>query len=148
MVSLEIIKKIAQPSPSKIVLVVVDGLGGLPEPETGKTELETAKTPNLDHLAARGICGLTDPIGPGITPGSAPGHLALFGYDPVRFNIGRGILEAIGIDFDLRPGDVAARGNFCTVDENGLVTDRRAGRVSNKKWACLQQEMCRAKQVA
>ena len=139
MASFEIIKEIAQPSPSKIVLVVVDGLGGLPGPETGKTELETAKISNLDHLAARGICGLTDPIGPGVTPGSAPGHLALFGYDPVRFNIGRGILEAVGIDFDLRPGDIAARGNFCTVNENGLVTDRRAGRVSNEKCAELSR---------
>ena len=139
MVSLEIIKEIAQPSPSKIVLVVVDGLGGLPEPETGKTELETAKTPNLDRLAAGGICGLTDPVAPGITPGSAPGHLALFGYDPVRFNIGRGILEAVGINFNLRPGDVAARGNFCTVDENGLVIDRRAGRVSNEKCSELSR---------
>ena len=139
--SLEIIKEIAQPSPSKILLVVVDGLGGLPEPETGKTELETAKTPNLDRLAAIGICGLTDPVAPGVTPGSAPGHLALFGYDPVRFNIGRGILEAVGIEFDLRPGDVAARGNFCTVDEDGLVTDRRAGRVSDEKCAELSKRL-------
>jgi len=121
------------------VLLVIDGLGGLPDPETGKTELETANIPNLDRLATKGICGVTDPVSPGITPGSAPGHLALFGYDPVAFNIGRGVLEAIGIDFDLQPGDVAARGNFCTVDENGLVTDRRAGRVSNEKCTELSQ---------
>ncbi|MFC1912495.1 phosphoglycerate mutase, partial [Chloroflexota bacterium] len=139
MVNLEIIKEIAQPSPSKIVLLVIDGLGGLPQPETGRTELETANIPNLDQMAAGGICGLTDPVSTGITPGSAPGHLALFGYDPVEFNIGRGILEAVGIDFDLRPRDVAARGNFCTVDEKSLVTDRRAGRVSNEKCAELSK---------
>ncbi|MFC2017128.1 2,3-bisphosphoglycerate-independent phosphoglycerate mutase [Chloroflexota bacterium] len=137
--SLELIKEMSRPSPSKIVLLVIDGLGGLPNPETGKTELETAKTPNLDKLAAKGICGLVDPVSPGITPGSAPGHLALFGYNPVSFNIGRGVLEAIGIDFDLQLGDVAARGNFCTVDATGLVTDRRAGRISTEK--CT--ELCR-----
>jgi len=103
-------KQIAHPSPSKIVLVVIDGLGGLPDPVSGKTELETARTPNLDKLAAKSICGLVDLVSPGITPGSSPGHLALFGYDPIRYNIGRGALEAIGIDFDLRNGDVAARG--------------------------------------
>ena len=138
-ISLELIKEIARPSPTNIVLLVIDGLGGLPNPETGKTELETANTPNLDKLATKGICGLTDPVGSGITPGSSPGHLALFGYNPVTFNIGRGVLEAIGIDFDLHPGDVAARGNFCTVDKTGLITDRRAGRISTEKCA----ELCR-----
>jgi len=138
-ISLELIKSISRSSPTKIVLLVVDGLGGLPQPQTGKTELETAKTPNLDKLAAKGICGLIDPVSPGITPGSAPGHLALFGYNPVNFNIGRGVLEAIGIDFDLEPGDIAARGNFCTVDETGLVTDRRAGRISTQKCTELCQ---------
>ena len=138
-ISLELIKEIARTSPTKIVLLVIDGLGGLPNPETGKTELETANTPNLDQLATRGICGLIDLVGPGITPGSSPGHLALFGYDPIRFNIGRGALEAIGIDFDLQPGDVAARGNFCTVDKTGRITDRRAGRISTDKCA----ELCR-----
>ena len=133
---LGIIKEIAIPSPTKIVLLVIDGLGGLPDPKTGKTELETAHTPNLDRLATKGICGLSDPVAPGITPGSAPGHLALFGYDPVSFQIGRGVLEAVGIDFDLQPGDIAARGNFCTIDKDGLVTDRRAGRVSNEK--CIE----------
>jgi len=137
--SLEIIKQISLSSPTKILLLVMDGLGGLPHPDTGKTELETAKTPNLDKLAAEGICGLSDPVSPGITPGSGPGHLALFGYDPVSFNIGRGVLEAIGIDFDLQAGDVAARGNFCTVDKAGLITDRRAGRISTEQCA----ELCR-----
>ncbi|GAI15971.1 unnamed protein product, partial [marine sediment metagenome] len=127
MSNLELIKSISMLSPTKIVLLVIDGLGGLPSPETGKTELESADTPNLDKLAAKGICGLIDPVSLGITPGSTPGHLALFGYNPVSFNIGRGVLEAMGIDFDLQPNDIAARGNFCTVDEAGLVTDRRAG---------------------
>ena len=136
--NLELIRSIARSSPSKIVLMVIDGLGGLPNPETGKTELETANTPNLDKLAAKGVCGLSDPVSLGVTPGSAPAHLALFGYNPVSFNIGRGVLEAIGIDFDLQQGDVAARGNFCTVDETGLVTDRRAGRISTEK--CI--ELC------
>ena len=114
-------------------MLVIDGLGGLAHPETGKTELETADTPNLDKLAAKSACGLADMVAPGITPGSAPGHLALFGYDPVSCNIGRGVLEAIGIGFDLQSGDVAARGNFCSVDEAGLVTDRRAGAYINRE---------------
>ncbi len=138
-VSLELIKSISRSSPTRIVLLVIDGLGGLPHPRTGKTELETARTPNLDQLAAKGVCGLIDPVSPGITPGSAPGHLALFGYNPISFNIGRGVLEAIGIGFDLEPGDIAARGNFCTVDETGSVTDRRAGRISTQKCTELCQ---------
>jgi len=137
--NLELIRSIAKPSPSKIVLLVIDGLGGLPNPETGKTELETANTPNLDKLAAKGVCGLSDPVDSGITPGSVPSHLALFGYNPVSFNIGRGVLETLGVDFDLQPDDVAARGNFCSVNEMGLVTDRRAGRISTEK--CIQ--LCR-----
>ena len=136
---LELIKTIARPSPTKIVLLVIDGLGGLPHPQTGKTELETAHTPNLDRLAVEAICGLTNPVSPGVTPGSAPGHLALFGYNPLCFTSGRGVLEAIGVDFDLEQEDVAARGNFCTVDEAGLVADRRAGRISTEKCAELCQ---------
>jgi len=137
--SLELIRGLSRPSPARIVLLVIDGLGGLPHPKTGKTELETANTPNLDKLAAAGICGMIDPISPGITPGSTPGHLALFGYDPLKFNIGRGVVEAVGINFDLKSGDIAARGNFCTVDEKGIITDRRAGRISTEKCA----ELCR-----
>jgi 2,3-bisphosphoglycerate-independent phosphoglycerate mutase len=133
MISLDKIREISRASATKIVLLVIDGLGGLPNPETGKTELETADTPNLDALAAKSICGLADPVSPGITPGSAPGHLALFGYSPTSFSIGRGVLEALGIDFSLKPEDIAARGNFCTVDKAGLVTDRRAGRISTEQ---------------
>jgi len=139
MIGLDQIKDITRSTPSKIVLLVIDGLGGLPHPETGKTELETANTPNLDRLAKEGICGLVDTVSPGITPGSAPGHLALFGYDPLKFTVGRGVLEALGIDFELQEGDIAARGNFCTMDKNGIITDRRAGRISTSKCTELCQ---------
>ena len=134
---LDLARELAQESDTKIVLFVMDGLGGLPHPETGRTELETAYTPHLDMLARESACGFTLPVGPGITPGSGPGHLALFGYDPLRFNIGRGVLEAVGIDFDLQPADVAARGNFCTVDASGRITDRRAGRIRSEDSARL-----------
>jgi len=137
--SLELIKEIARESPTKIVMMVIDGLGGLPQPDSGKTELEAACTPNLDALASGGICGLSYPISPGITPGSAPGHLALFGYDPLVFRIGRGVLEALGVGFKLEAGDVAARGNFCTLDKDGLITDRRAGRISTD----VSSKLCR-----
>ncbi len=137
--NLDLIRSLAIPSDSKIIFIVMDGLGGLPHTETGKTELETARTPNLDRLAARGICGLIDMVSPGITPGSAPGHLALFGYDPLEYNIGRGVLETTGIEFDFHKGDVAARGNFCTVDASSLITDRRAGRISTE----ICTELCK-----
>jgi 2,3-bisphosphoglycerate-independent phosphoglycerate mutase len=139
MVPLEEIKTISVISASKIVMLVIDGLGGLPDTKTGRTELETAVTPNLDQLARKSICGLIDPVSPGITPGSGPGHLALFGYDPLKFAIGRGVLEALGIGFELKKNDIAARGNFCTIDEKGLITDRRAGRITTDKCA----ELCK-----
>lgn len=139
MLNLEEIKQISIVSPSKIVMLVMDGLGGLPDPSTGKTELGTASIPNLDRLAQNGICGLIDPVSPGITPGSGPGHLALFGYDPLKFMVGRGVLEGIGIGFDLKQNDVAARGNFCTVDAQELIIDRRAGRITTDKCAELCQ---------
>ncbi|MBM4441646.1 MAG: 2,3-bisphosphoglycerate-independent phosphoglycerate mutase [Candidatus Rokubacteria bacterium] len=126
---LELIRPLVVGNDSKIVLLSLDGLGGLPRPETGKSELETARIPNLHRLATEGACGLLRHVAPGITPGSGPGHLGLFGYDPLRYLVGRGVLEALGIEFDLRAGDVAARGNFCTVDAAGDITDRRAGRI-------------------
>lgn len=137
------VSQLAVSSPGKIVLVVLDGLGGLPHPETGKTELETARTPHLDRLAKEGICGMSEPLGAGLTPGSGPGHLALFGYDPFAFTIGRGILEALGIDFPLEKGDIAARGNFCTIDAKGAITDRRAGRISTEVCTRLCEELSR-----
>jgi 2,3-bisphosphoglycerate-independent phosphoglycerate mutase len=115
------------------VLLIIDGLGGLPHPETGKTELESATKPNLNRIARDSLCGLIDPVSPGITPGSAPGHLAIFGYEPVKYNIGRGVMEALGIDVKLKPDDIAARGNFCTVDAKGIITHRRAGRIATDK---------------
>ncbi len=142
----DLIRKLAKrDQTSKIVLLVMDGLGGLPRPShaaaggarveggSAGTALEAAATPNLDKLAAAGSCGLHVPVGPGITSGSGPAHLALFGYDPLHYEIGRGVLSALGVDFDLQPGDVAARGNFCTVDDAGRVTDRRAGRIPTEK---------------
>jgi len=134
---IELARQLSVTNGSKILLLVMDGLGGLPHPETGRSELETARTPNLDALARESACGFTLPVGIGVTPGSGPGHLSLFGYDPLKFNIGRGALEAVGIDFDLRPQDVAARGNFCTVDGSGAISDRRAGRISTERCAEL-----------
>jgi 2,3-bisphosphoglycerate-independent phosphoglycerate mutase len=116
------------PAGGRIVMLVLDGLGGLPDPATGLTELESAATPNLDRLAARAALGVQRPVGYGITPGSGPAHLSLFGYDPVRYSIGRGVLSALGVGFAVQPGDIAIRLNFATVDAAGLVTDRRAGR--------------------
>jgi 2,3-bisphosphoglycerate-independent phosphoglycerate mutase len=137
MADLEFIRKLVIPADSKLVFAVMDGVGGLPMEKGGPTELEAAHTPNLDAVAAQSICGFTIPISPGITPGSGPGHLGLFGYDPCRYVIGRGVLEALGIDFDLQPQDVASRGNFCSVDSEGRVTDRRAGRIPTEKNAEL-----------
>lgn len=127
---LDLIAPLVVENTTKIVLLSLDGLGGLPRPETGRSELETARLPNLSALATSAACGLLRHVAPGITPGSGPGHLGLFGYDPVRFQVGRGVLEALGIEFALRAGDVAARGNFSTVDRDGTITDRRAGRLA------------------
>jgi len=137
-VGLELVKNLAIETPTKIIMVVSDGLGGFAHPDTGKTELETAKTPNLDSLANQGRVGRTVPVAHGITPGSGPGHLGLFGYDPLSYDIGRGILETLGIDMEVRAGDIAARGNFCTVDDNGIIVDRRAGRIPSS----LCKELC------
>jgi len=116
-------------SSSKIILLVMDGLGGLPIKPGGPTELEAAQSPHMDQLASEGMLGLATPIRPGITPGSGPAHLALFGYDPLEYEIGRGVLESVGVGLKVSLGDIAARGNFCTLDENGNITDRRAGRI-------------------
>src|SRR5437660_12358307 len=133
----ELIRELREPADTKIVLLVADGLGGLPLEAGGKTELEVARTPNLDACAKDGVCGLSTPVLPGITPGSGPGHLGLFGYDPLEYRIGRGILEALGINFEVGPRDVAVRGNFCTVNAEGLITDRRAGRPTTEKCVAM-----------
>jgi len=135
------ITEICQSTTSKVLMLVADGLGGAPHPENGRSELEVARTPNLDSLASRSACGLTTPVLPGITPGSGPGHLSLFGYDPVKYLIGRGVLEALGIDVDMQDGDVAARGNFCTVDRQGRLVDRRAGRISSRESIPLCEQL-------
>lgn len=137
----QLTRKLQRRSDSKIVLCVSDGLGGLPLEPGGKTELETASTPNLDALAQRGVTGGSIPVLPGIAPGSGPGHLGLFGYDPLQYEIGRGVLEALGIDFDLGPDDVAIRGNFCTVDDEGAIIDRRAGRIPSEVGAGLCEKL-------
>ena len=138
---LELAAKLHQPAESKVVLCVLDGLGGLARPETERSELEQSDTPNLDRLTETSDVGLTMPVGMGITPGSGPGHLSLFGYDPYRFDIGRGVLEAVGIDFELGPDDVAARGNLCTLDADGNISDRRAGRIASELSAPIVERL-------
>jgi 2,3-bisphosphoglycerate-independent phosphoglycerate mutase len=132
-----LVRELKTKNDSKIVMLVADGLGGLPIEPGGPTELEAAKTPNLDALAKQGVQGLSIPIALGITPGSGPGHLGLFGYDPVRYLIGRGALEATGVGFKLGPKDVAVRCNFCTLDSAGNIIDRRAGRIASEESAPL-----------
>ncbi|HDP25773.1 MAG TPA: 2,3-bisphosphoglycerate-independent phosphoglycerate mutase [Deltaproteobacteria bacterium] len=141
MKQIELMKELHVSSDKKIVLLVLDGLGGLPGTE-GKTELETASTPNMDRLCRGSIVGLSSPISQGITPGSGPGHLALFGYDPLEYQIGRGVLEALGIGLELSPNSLAARGNFCSLDpSSGVITDRRAGRISTETSAALVEKL-------
>lgn len=138
-----LIRDLLRKNDSKVVLLVADGLGGLPLEPGGQTELETARTPHLDQLARRATLGMSIPVLPGIAPGSGPGHLALFGYDPLKYRIGRGVLEALGIDFPLGPADVAIRGNFCTLDDQGRIIDRRAGRIPTEVGQRLCEKLTR-----
>lgn len=135
MSDLKLMTDLTQPAESKIVLLVMDGLGGLPGRPGGPTELEAAHTPNMDRLARESMVGLLHPVDIGVSPGSGPGHLGLFGYDPLTRMIGRGVLEAVGIGLELTDKDLAARGNFCAVDERGLIVDRRAGRIPTEECA-------------
>ncbi len=137
----DLIRELREPAATKIVLLVADGLGGLPITPGGRTELETAQTPNLDALVREGVCGLSLPVLPGITPGSGPGHLGLFGYDPLEYRIGRGILEALGIHFPVTARDVAVRGNFVTLGANGHIADRRAGRPTTEVCKAMVEKL-------
>ncbi len=135
MANFDLMRRLTLNEGGKILLLVMDGVGGLPREQGGPTELEAAHTPNLDRLAREGSSGLSIPVVRGVAPGSGPAHLAMFGYDPLVYEIGRGVLEATGIGLEVEPGDVAIRGNFCTVDDSGVITDRRAGRISTEEGA-------------
>jgi 2,3-bisphosphoglycerate-independent phosphoglycerate mutase len=145
MADFDLMRSLAQTAQTKIVLLVLDGLGGMPVEPGGPTELEAAARPNLNKLAGEGCLGQMNPVGYGITPGSGPGHLALFGYDPLKFDIGRGVLEAFGIGVHVGSDDVAARGNFCTVDAGGKITDRRAGRIATDASKLLVDKLAKIK---
>jgi 2,3-bisphosphoglycerate-independent phosphoglycerate mutase len=143
---MELISRLSQPSDRRAVLFVLDGVGDIRTETQPKTALEAARLPNFDELARRSALGRIVPVAQGVTPGSGPGHLALFGYDPTRpeVDIGRGVLEALGLDLEVRPGDLAVRGNFATADADGRLTDRRAGRIPTSE--C--QRLCRQLQPA
>ena len=145
MIDFPYMTQICKPTASKILFLVVDGLGGLANPETGLSELETAKLPNLDKLSQKSDVGLTTPVAPGITPGSGPGHMALFGYNPIKYLVGRGILEALGMDIDIGSQDIVARGNLATVDSSGIILDRRACRMPSEKSAALLKPLSNIK---
>ena len=137
---LELMRELSVPTDSKIVLLVLDGLGGLPNDE-GKTELEAANSPNLDSIAAASDQGLSIPVAAGVSPGSGPGHLGLFGYNPIEFPVGRGVLSALGVGFELEQSDLAARINFATKDSEGKISDRRAGRIPTEEASKLVEEI-------
>ncbi len=139
MVPFDVLKSLTTKTDSKILFLILDGLGGIQDPTTGKTEMESANIPNLNKLVSESACGLSIPVAHGITPGSGPGHLSLFGYDPFQYNVGRGVLEALGVNFPLKTGDVAFRINMATVDANGVLTDRRAGRIPTEQ----SKEICK-----
>ena len=138
----ELWDNLATPQGGKIIYVVLDGVGGLGDKERGGTELQVANTPNLDKIARESSCGLLEIVAPGVTPGSGPGHLTLFGYHPLKYRLGRGVLSSLGIDFDLKEGDVAARANFATMDREGKISDRRAGRIATELNQRLCQKIC------
>jgi len=138
------LRPLLQDNGSKIILYVWDGLGDIPSGPKGLTPLQAARTPNADRLAREGVSGRLEPVYPGVTPGSGPGHLGLFGYDPIEYPIGRGALEAAGVGFDFRHGDVAARLNFCTLDAQGRITDRRAGRIPSDESAEVVRRLAEA----
>ena len=142
----DLYKNLLVANDSKLALVVFDGLGDIATEETGfRTPLEAARTPNLDALAKYAAQGRMIPVAPGITPGSGPGHLGLFGYDPLEYEVGRGVIEALGLGINLKHGDVAARANFCSLNDKGIVTDRRAGRIDTK--VCEEQCALLAKKI-